>query len=166
MRGQTRNSGKGLLELLRPQEGAETSNRFPCSLPKEGRAGSLYGVRVGTGPGVGPEGCLRWLAHPFGDVVCRGHVQDPAFAPNTLFLLPAPQKWQLGFFCLFVWSFCILLSRTCPNCVCTQLFSVPMVSLYFVAQGDFCPGASTAAKGPRSLVPACLILTTFVKMYN
>ena len=31
-----------------------------------------------------------------------------------------------------------------------------MVSLYFVAQGDFCPGASTAAKGPRSQVPACL----------
>lgn len=32
------------------------------------------------GPGVRPEGWLRWFAHPFGGVICRGHVWCPAFA--------------------------------------------------------------------------------------
>ena len=40
---------------------------------------------------VGLEGWLRWFAYLLGDV-CRGHEQHPAFAPNTLFLLPALQK--------------------------------------------------------------------------
>ena len=48
-------------------------------------------------PGVGPEGWLRCFAHPLGGVVCRGHAQYPVFAPDTLFLLQALQKWQLGF---------------------------------------------------------------------
>ena len=47
-------------------------------------------------PGVGPEGWLRGFAHCLGGVVCRGHAQYPAFAPNTPFLLQALQKWQLG----------------------------------------------------------------------
>ena len=34
-------------------------------------------------------------------------------------------------------------------------FAHPFV--YFVARGGVCPGASTAAKCPRSQVPACLI---------
>ena len=38
-------------------------------------------------PGVGPEGWLRWSAHPFGGVEGRGYMQYPVFAPNTLFLL-------------------------------------------------------------------------------
>ena len=29
--------------------------------------------------------------------MCRGHAQYPAFAPDTLLLPPALQKWQLGF---------------------------------------------------------------------
>lgn len=32
-----------------------------------------------------------------GGAVCRGHVQDPAFALHTLLLLQMPQKWQLAF---------------------------------------------------------------------
>ena len=48
-------------------------------------------------PGVGPEGRLRGSAHPLGGGVCRGHAQDPAFAPDPLFLLPVLQKWQVGF---------------------------------------------------------------------
>ena len=95
---QRRNSGKPLLGLLLQQEGVKTSNRSPCLLPEWGGAGSLYGVRVGAGPGIRLEG---WFAHPFGRGMCRGHVQYPAFAPGTLFLLLALQKWQLGF-CLFV----------------------------------------------------------------
>ena len=51
--------------------------------------------------------------------MCSGHVQYPAFAPNTLLLPPALQKWQLeGVFLVF-------LSIICPNCACTQLFLVP-----------------------------------------
>ena len=34
-------------------------------------------------PGVGPEGWLRYFAHPFGGVECRGHAQRPAFAPTS-----------------------------------------------------------------------------------
>ena len=32
------------------------------------------------GPGVRPEGSVRWFAHLLGGVVCRGHVQHSAFA--------------------------------------------------------------------------------------
>ena len=59
-------------------------------LSEGGQAGSLYGVNVGVCPGVGPEAGLKWFAHPFGGVVCRGHAQYPA-------LLPALQEWRLGF---------------------------------------------------------------------
>ena len=51
-------------------------------------------------PGVGMEGWLRWFAHPFVVLSAAGREQLQAFAPNTQFLLPALQKWQLGFFCL------------------------------------------------------------------
>ena len=58
------------------------------------------------------------------------------------------------------WSLCILWSIICPDCAGTQLFLVPyslfFFFLYFVAGGDICPGAGTAAKGPRSQVPPCL----------
>ena len=35
------------------------------------------------GPGVGPEGWLKWSAHLFGGGVCNGHGQHPAFAPSS-----------------------------------------------------------------------------------
>ena len=71
------------------------------SLPEEGQAGSLCGVRVGVCPRVGLEGWLSCFAHPLGGVECRGHEQYPAFAPDLLFLLPALQKRQLGVFFFF-----------------------------------------------------------------
>ena len=49
------------------------------------------------GPRVRLEAWLRWFAHPFGGVECRGHAQYPALAPDTLLLLPALQKRQLVF---------------------------------------------------------------------
>ena len=49
------------------------------------------------GPGVELEGWFRWFAHSLGGVVYRVHAHYAAFAPGTLFLLLAPQKWQLGF---------------------------------------------------------------------
>ena len=94
-------------------QGREISNSFPCSLaPGEGRAGSLYGGRVSMCPGVRPEVWLRWSAHPFGGVECRGHVQYPAFAPDS-------SEVAVGFF----WSLCIL-SIICPNSACMQLFLI------------------------------------------
>ena len=71
--------------------------------------------------------------------------------PRTLLLLPASQKWQLGF-----WSFCILLSIICPNCTGMQLFLVPYSFFVSIAGGDSCPGASPPIKGPRSQ-PASLL---------
>ena len=77
---------------------------------------------------------------PYSAIVC-----------NILLLLWIPQKWQLGF-----WPFCILLFIICPNCPCTQLFLVPYSCFVFCCAGAACPGASTAAKGPRSeLVSKC-----------
>lgn len=56
-------------------------------------------------PGVGPEGWLWCFAHPPGGVVRLEHVQYAAVAPNTLVLLQALQKWQLGFLvCLYLLS--------------------------------------------------------------
>ena len=48
-----------------------TRNGCPCSLPKEGWAGSLHGVMVGVGPGVSLEGWLSGLL-TLGGVECRG----------------------------------------------------------------------------------------------
>lgn len=51
-----------------------SDNRFLC-LPADpgggGEAGSLYAVRVGAGPGAGPEGWLSGLPAPW-VVVCAG----------------------------------------------------------------------------------------------
>ena len=83
------------------QQGARTSNRFPCWLTVGGwgvgyQALSLCGVRVGVCPGDEVEGWLRWFTHPLSGIMCKGHAQCPDFAPETQFLLLAPQKWQLG----------------------------------------------------------------------
>ena len=72
--------------------------------------------------------------------------QHPAFVPSS-------SEVDLG----FAWSFSIL-SIIYPSCTCIQLCLVPVVSLYFIAQGDICPGASTAAKGLRFQVADCLVV--------
>ena len=72
--------------------------------------------------------------------------QHPAFVPSFL-------EVDVG----FSWSFSIL-SLIYPSCTGLQLCLVPVVSLYFVAQGDICPGASTAAKCLRSQVSDCLFV--------
>ena len=95
-------------------------------------------------PGVGPEAGLRWSAHPSGGVECRGHAQYPAFAPNAWFLLPALQKWQLGFL-VFVY----LLSRICPNCACTQLFLVPYSVFVFCSLRRYLSRCKHCSKGSQ-----------------
>ena len=48
--------------------------------------------------GLGQRGGFGVLpTSPPGGVVCLEHEQHAAFAPNTLVLLQALQKWQLGF---------------------------------------------------------------------
>ena len=73
----------------------------------------------------GPEGWLGWCAHPFGGIMCRGH----AFAPGS-------SEGAVGFLGFFFF-FNIWLPIICPNSPCTQLFLVPVISLYFVAQEIF-----------------------------
>ena len=98
-RDQTGNSGKVLLGPLLQQKGEpeQTTLSLACLLPKQRQTSSLLAGRVVVCLGVQLEGWLGCFAYPLGGGVCRGHVQYPAFAPNTLFLLQASQKWQLGF---------------------------------------------------------------------
>ena len=67
-----------------------------------------------------------------------------------------------AFFLFFIYFFFIFLPIIRPDCMCVHLFLVFIVSLYFVAGEDVCPGASTTvptAKGPRPQVRACLMRT-------
>ena len=91
--------------------------------------------QVGLCLGVRTEEQIRCLAHPSDDVV-----QCPAFAPGS-------SEVAAEFFWVF---FGTILSIISPNCACKQLFLALVISLYFVAGGDVCPGASTAAKHRRS----------------
>ena len=85
---------------------------------------------------------------PLYGVVCRGHAQYPAFAPDPLLLLPALQKWQL----VFLVS-CYLLTIILPHCRTQAVIFSPIQFLYIccsrrgVSRGKYC---STAAKGPGS----------------
>lgn len=131
--------------------GGETSNRVPkLTYLRGGQAGFLYGVMVGVGPEVRPEGWLRWPAHPFGGIICRVHPLD------TLLWLPAAQV-AVGLFGL--WNLIVIIR---PNCVCTWLFLDLIVSLYFVTLGDVCPGASTTAKVLRPSLFHCKYLYNYV----
>lgn len=88
------------------------------------------------------------MAHLFGGGVCRRHEQYPAFVPNTLFSFP-----QLGGF-----VFLHLLVQNLPQLnTHTGIFKSLIVSLYFVAGKEVCPGASIEALQQR--VPACLNIT-------
>ena len=87
--------------------------------------------------GSGWRGVLG-SARPFGGVECRGHAQFPAFVPDSA-------EVAVGFFGLSVY----LVVHNLPQLLTfVQLFLVP--ASFFVAGRDVCPGASTAAKGPRS----------------
>ena len=134
--------------------GQSENDRFPCSPPKAGRAASSYAARVGLCPGVGPEGWRRWSAHPFG-AVCRGHAQDPVFAPDPLLLRPALQKWQLGFFGLFV-----PFVQNLPQLHVTQLFLVPYSFFVFCCSRRGLSRCKHCSKW--SQVPACLSLSRLV----
>lgn len=115
-------------------------------LHEEGRAGSLSGVRVGLGPGVGPEGWHMWLLYPLG-AVCRGHAQSPAFAPSFSELASD-----------FFLSFSIFLSIICPSCPGTQLFLVRYSFFAFccwrrcLSRYQHCSRGSQPFSGPNSII--------------
>ena len=83
------NSGKALLGLMVHHEGVKTSDRCPCSLPREATV-PLNGMRVGEIGGLGWRGDLGGL--PTSLVVLYAGILHSA-----LFLLPRPQKWQFNF---------------------------------------------------------------------
>lgn len=99
-------------------EGGRTSNRCPALSLRRRASWFLKWVRAVAGPGVRPERCPGWSAHLLRGIVCRGCEPDPAFAPDTL-------EVAVGFLVFFY-----LLSAICPNCTCTQLLLVPLVSWY------------------------------------
>ena len=84
---------------------------------------------------------------PSGGVECRGA------CAVTLLLLPALQKWHLGFGGQFFFFFGLFLSFG-PEfaCVCTQLFVVPYSFFVFCSSRrgvSRCKHCSTEAEGPR-----------------
>ena len=131
------------------------SNMFPCLLPDAGWEGEpvsyigwWYGYVQGSGHrgGLGKFRAFQPLWWCWVQMSCTVHCfffQHPVFAPSS------SEVTVEGFF----HSFCILLSRICPNCACTQLFLVLYSSFVFVGQGDVCPGTSCSkgfqAPGPR-----------------
>ena len=86
---------------------------------------------------MGLEGRLSWSACPLGGAVCRQHEQDPAQGSGS-----------------WVFAFLYLIVRDLPQ---VRMPAVIFSPLQLVGGGEdlleetgVCPGASTAAKGPRS----------------
>ena len=123
--------GKALLWPLPEQMGSEEKLQVPCSLTEGHWACSLYGARVGVYPG-GSAGRLPLGGLP--SPPCRGHAQYPAFAPNSLFLLPTPcfpsrvfrsSSRFLFLFCLFVsWFFLHSVGLDKPIMTCLRHYSI------------------------------------------
>lgn len=90
------------------KRGSNNKQQVPLLLAPEGLSLLLIEVRGGVRSGAGPEGWLRWFAHPFGGGICRGHTQ-------YLALVPSSSEVAAGFFDDFY-----LLSRICPDYACTQ----------------------------------------------
>ena len=97
--------------------------------------------KIGVFPGVGSEGGLSGLPIP---TEGRAHAQYPAFAANPLVLPSGSSEMAVKLFGPLYLSV-----HNLPQLFRHTIILVLIVSLYFVAGGEICPGASTAAKGPR-----------------
>ena len=128
-------------------ESKHTGSLSARLLPEVGGACSLYGVRVGVCPGVNPEGCLKWFAHPLGDVVYRGVCAVPCFFSGLF----KSGSWAF-------WSLCIICSAFASVARAHSYFLTRTVSSYFVTQGEIQVQASQHFS-KRSQVPACLTYT-------
>ena len=78
-------------------DGKQVTGSLAGSLTEGVWAGSLYEVRVGVCPGLGPEWWIRWFAHRFGGVSAGGMCGTLLLLPTPYFLLLALQECQLGF---------------------------------------------------------------------
>ena len=131
---------QGSIRALLQQEGVNADN-FPCCLLM-GQVSRFLTWSEGRGE------CRSWarevtevVCPPLCGAVCREHPQCPTFAPSS-------SEVASGFL-----VFLYLVVRNLPQLhmlhVCSY-FQFLIVFLYFVAGGYAYPGASTAAKGPRS----------------
>ena len=113
----------------------------------------------GEGRGVSrdpAEGRLKWFAHPLGCVVCRGHAQYPAFAPHPLLLLPALQRWQLG----FLVSFYLVVQNLPQLHMHTVIFSPLSFLCILLLKETFVQVQALQHCSKGSQVPACLNVKT------
>ena len=146
-------SDKVLLGLLLQHRGVRPK-KFPLlALSLTGKkVCSLYEVRVELWLGSDQRGGLG-ICPPVRWWHVQGHAQYPAFAPNCLLMLQAPQKWRLGVFAVFV----SLRSRNCPSCLLRQLFLVPHSSFVFCCSRRDVFRCKHRALEQRVPVPAYLI---------
>ena len=96
---------EGFIGALPQQEGARTSNGFPCSLASELAPYMRWGSAQ--------RGGFRGLPTAFGGVECRELALYAAFTLDPWFCSQLFRSGSWGF-----WSFCFLLSIICPNCTC------------------------------------------------
>lgn len=90
---------------LLAMQGNKNKQEMPllASSTRGWQGGFLHGVRVGMGPGTRPEAWPTRSTHPFADIVCRGHAQYSAFAPDTLFLLISSESEVVVEFLVFLY---------------------------------------------------------------
>ena len=152
-----------MLGPLLQQWGVRTSSSFPCLLPKWGwgalRVGSLYAVRVELCPEFRQEGWLT-VCPPFGGVGCKGHAHYPAFTPDLWFFFPAPQRWHLDPFDLFV-SCC---PESAPAVLVHIVTSGPLQFFFFFSFGLRREVQALHQCGKGSPVPACFSMMTKIKI--
>ena len=112
-----------LLGTVLHDERAKISSSFLYSLPEECVSWFLK-WKEGRGRWwVGPQGWLRWSAHPFSGAMCTYHASHPAFAPST-------SEVKVGFLYLIV-AFLYHIVHNHSSCACMQLFQ--SLSLYCAA---------------------------------
>ena len=106
-------------------------------------------------------GVVQVVCPPLSGIECRGHVQYPAFAPDTLFLLQAIQKWQSGFWWVFFFVFLYLVVQNFPQLCMDTVVLIPINFFVFcslrrgISRCKLCRKlSSNTGKGPRS--QACL----------
>ena len=102
-------------------KGMKTGHSVPCLL-------------LIMGPGAAPEMQRGWRGTPGSDWRSSSAGKATRWSwgqgHSVLLLLPAPGKWQLGF-----WSLCILLFMICPSCTSRQVFVVPCSLFVFCSWG-------------------------------
>ena len=149
VRGQRRTSGKALLALQLRAGGSKNKKQVLSLAPQNrGRAGWASSFLIwGEGRDVsrGQAGKVAQVIYsPLCGVECWGHAQHPVLLPTPSF---CSRIFRNG-----SWDFCLLVQNL-PQLHMHHYFYSRIISLYFLAQGQMCPGASIAACIKGSQVP-------------